>query len=75
MVSRVNKPGKPGRRKVSYTLLEHFSDLLICGRCFSQQVRKPVRQLLSSHHKPLALCHDCSREVLAEHRARVISFN
>ncbi len=63
------------RNKVSYALMARFTELLLCSRCFSQQVRQPVRQLMSSHHRPLALCHECSREVLAQHKARVLRFN
>jgi hypothetical protein len=63
------------RSKVSYALMARFTELLICSRCFSQRVQRPVRQLISSHHRPLALCHECSREVLAQHKARVLKFN
>jgi hypothetical protein len=75
MANRINNPCKPRRRTVSYALMQRFSELLICGRCFSHQVRKPVRQLFSSHHKPLALCHDCSRKLRAEHKAQVVRLN
>jgi hypothetical protein len=78
MDSRVNNSGKADklrRSKVSYALLERFSDLLICGRCFSHKVCKPVRQVFSSHHRPLALCHECSRAIRSEHRAQVVRLN
>lgn len=73
MVSKVRRPVQ--RSTVSYELLEHFSELLICGRCFRNNVRKPVRQLISQHHRPLALCHECSYELLADHKARVLKLN
>lgn len=73
MVAKVKSP--TSRKKVSYELLERFSELLICGRCFRKHVRKPVRQLMSSHHRPVALCHDCSNEVLADRNARILRMN
>ena len=73
MVSKVRRPAR--RSKVSYELLEHFSELLICGRCYRNNVRKPVRQLLSPYHRPLALCHDCSHELLADKKARILKLN
>jgi hypothetical protein len=62
-------------QKVSYALLAGFSDLLICSRCLKQNIRKPVRQLMSVHHRPLALCHECSHEVHNDHQAAVLKFN
>ena len=61
--------------KVSYTLLDRFTDLLICSRCFKRHVRQPVRQLLSTRHRPLALCNACSCKASAEYEARVIHLN
>ncbi|MDP7041564.1 MAG: hypothetical protein QGF91_02825 [Gammaproteobacteria bacterium] len=58
-------------QKVSYKLLDRFTDLLICSRCFRRHVRQPVRQLLSTRHRPLALCNECSCKASAEHEARV----
>lgn len=75
MVSKVRRSVRVGTKRVSYALMERFSEQLICGRCFRQNVRKPVRQVLSSHHRPLPLCRDCSNEVFADHRARVLKFN
>jgi len=60
------------KKKVDYSLLERFTELLICSRCFKQKVRQPVRQLVSGRHRPLALCHDCAREEFADHRAPVV---
>jgi hypothetical protein len=75
MSSKAKNPCRnAAHRKVSYALMSRFSELLICARCFRQNVRKPVRQLMSVHHRPLALCHDCSHEVRAEYRARVLRF-
>ncbi len=75
MASNLKRPSRPGMDRVSYALMGRFSELLICGRCFSHNVRKPVRQLMSSHHRPLGLCHECSREVLADHKARILKLN
>ncbi len=74
MAVKTNKPGGVAD-KVSYELLGYFTELLICSRCFSHKVQRPIRQLISSHHQPLALCHACSRKVLAQHKARVLKFN
>ena len=76
MMTKVIRPeiARP-RNKVSYALMTRFTELLICSRCFSQRVQRPVRQLMSSHHRPLTMCHECSREVLAQHKARVLKFN
>ena len=70
-----NRCRNAARRKVSYALMAKFSELLICGRCFSQNVRKPVRQVMSVHHRPLPLCHECSHEVRADKRAKILRFN
>jgi hypothetical protein len=59
-------------QKVTYKLLDRFTDLLICSRCFRRHVRQPVRQLLSTRHRPLALCSECACKASAEHEARVI---
>jgi hypothetical protein len=74
MTVKVNKSGR-ATNKVSYALMGRFTELLICSRCFSHEVRRPVRQVMSSHHQPLALCHACGRKVLAQHKARVLKFN
>ena len=58
-------------RKVDYSFLHRFTELLICSRCFSKRVRQPVRQLLSDRHRPLTLCHECCREARADYRAPV----
>jgi hypothetical protein len=76
MARKVNKPGRPARRRnVSYALLERFSELLICARCFRNNHRNPVRQILSRHHRPLPLCHKCSHEVLGDRNAEVLHLN
>lgn len=61
--------------KVSYRLLDRFTDLLICSRCFRRHVRQPVRQLLSTRHRPIALCNDCACKASVEHEARVIQLD
>jgi len=75
MASKMKRPMRPGTDRVSYALMARFSELLICGRCFSRNVRTPVRQLLSCHHKPMALCHACSTELHAGHQARILNLN
>jgi hypothetical protein len=59
-------------RKVDYSLLERFTELLICSRCFRKHMRQPVRQLVSGRHRPLALCHECASKAHADHRAPVL---
>jgi hypothetical protein len=75
MASNFKRPVRSGSDRVSYELLARFSELLICGRCFSRNVLKPVPQVLSSRHKPLAICHECSRKLQADHQARVLQLN
>jgi hypothetical protein len=74
MTVKMNKPGRAAE-KVSFALMGRFTELLICSRCFSHKVRRPVRQVMSSRHQPLALCHNCSRKVMAQHKARILKFN
>jgi hypothetical protein len=47
-------------RKVDYSLLERFTELLICSGCFKKHEHQPVRQLVSGRHRPLALCPECA---------------
>jgi len=58
--------------KVDYSLLERFTELLICSRCFRKHQRQPVRQLVSGRHRPLALCQECAGKEHADHRAPVL---
>jgi hypothetical protein len=74
MAAKINRPGSAAS-KISYALMGCFTELLICSRCFSHKVRRPVRQVMSNHHQPLSMCHACSRTVLADHKARVLKFN
>lgn len=60
--------------KVSYTLLQRVSNLLICSRCFRRNVHQPLVQVFSRHHRPLPLCPACSGRLSSGHTARVISF-
>ena len=46
--------------KVDYSLLERFTELLICSGCFKKHEHQPVRQLVSGRHRPLALCPECA---------------
>jgi len=62
------------RAEVDYSLLERFTELLICARCFRKHVRQPVRQLVSGRHRPLALCHVCASRAAADERAPVLRF-
>jgi hypothetical protein len=36
-----------------------LTDLLLCSRCLRRGVRTPVRQVISPHHRPRALCARC----------------
>jgi hypothetical protein len=47
-------------RKVDYSLLERFTELLICSGCFKKHEHQPVRQLVSGRHRPIALCQECA---------------
>jgi len=47
-------------RKVDYSLLERFTELLICSGCFKKHEHQPVRQVVSGRHRPLALCPECA---------------
>jgi hypothetical protein len=76
MARKLNRPGRSVRRRnVSYALMARFSELLICARCFRNNRRNPIRQILSQHHRPLPLCHACSRELLADRNAEVLHLN
>lgn len=59
-------------KKIDYSILARFTELLICSRCFQNKVRRPVRQLVSGRHRPLALCHDCTREHNSGYKAPVV---
>jgi len=59
-------------RKVDYSLLERFTELLICSRCFRKHMRQPVRQLVSGRHRPIALCQECASKELSDYRAPVL---
>ena len=54
---------------VSYNLLDHLADFLICSRCFRQNRVQPICRPLSERHQPIALCRQCSAESNAEHQA------
>jgi hypothetical protein len=58
--------------KVDYSLLERFTELLICSGCFKKHVRQPVRQLVSGRHRPLALCSDCASKRQDSCRAPIV---
>ena len=61
-------------RKVDYSLLERFTELLICSGCFKKHEHQPVRQLVSGRHRPLALCPECAskRQGTNPNRASVL---
>ena len=66
-------PAKNTRSKnVDYSLLERFTELLICSCCFKKHVRQPVRQLVSGRHRPLALCGKCAAKRESSCRAPII---
>ena len=59
-------------RKVDYSLLERFTELLICSGCFKKHEHQPVRQLVSGRHRPLALCPECAAKRQAVTKAPVL---
>ncbi len=61
--------------KVSYKLIDRVTDLLICSRCFRRNVRKPIRAVISSRHKPMPVCDECSGRIKPGHVAKVVSFD
>ena len=63
---------KKAQCKVDYSMLDRFTELLICSRCFGKHVRQPIRQLVSNRHRPLALCQDCASKAMADVRAPVL---
>lgn len=58
--------------KVDYSMLDRFTELLICSRCFSKHVHQPIRQLVSTRHRPLALCQACASKQRVTARAQVL---
>jgi len=59
-------------RKVDYSLLERFTELLICSGCFKKHEHQPVRQLVSGRHRPLALCPECASKRQAVTKAPIL---
>jgi len=57
---------------VDYSMLDRFTELLICSRCFSKHIRQPVRQLVSNRHRPLALCQECASRQMINGPAQVL---
>ena len=45
--------------KVSYRLLDLWSDLLLCSHCLKGGVHRPVEQVISRRHRPRSLCSAC----------------
>ena len=58
--------------KVDYSLLERFTELLICSGCFKKNEHQPVRQLVSGRHRPLALCPECASKRQAVTKAPIL---
>jgi hypothetical protein len=58
--------------KVDYSLLERFTELLICSGCFKKHEHQPVRQLVSGRHRPIALCPECASTRQATTRAPIL---
>jgi hypothetical protein len=57
---------------IDYSLLERFTELLICSGCFKKHEHQPVRQLVSGRHRPLALCLECGSKRQALTKAPVL---
>jgi hypothetical protein len=51
-----------GRSKIDFSLMERFTDRLLCGRCYRKGRRTPVPQLVSHRHGLLTLCAECRAE-------------
>jgi len=58
---------------VSYRLLDHITDLLICSRCFRRNVRRPTRTVLSDIRRPMAVCPECNGQSQPVGKASVVS--
>lgn len=63
---------KKTKCKVDYSMLDRFTELLICSRCYSKHVHQPIRQLVSNRHRPLALCQECASKQMVNARAPVL---
>jgi len=61
--------------KVSYTLMDRVTDLLICSRCFRRNVRKKVTTHFSSRGRPMPTCDECSGKIQPGHSAKVVSIS
>jgi hypothetical protein len=46
---------------VDRRFLTFVTELLLCSRCLQSGIRTPVRQVISPHHRPRALCSRCRR--------------
>lgn len=57
---------------IDYSMLDRFTELLICSRCFCKHIRQPVRQLVSNRHRPLALCQECASKQMVNGPAQVL---
>ena len=55
-----------------YSLLERFTELLICSGCFKKHQHQPIRQLVSGRHRPLALCPECASKRQAVTKAPIL---
>jgi hypothetical protein len=56
----------PAEPTIDLRLLAHWSELLLCSRCWGRGIRRNVPQLISPRHKPRTLCRGC-REQRATH--------
>jgi DNA-directed RNA polymerase subunit RPC12/RpoP len=63
---------KKAKCKVDYSMLDRFTELLICSRCYGKHVHQPIRQLVSTRHRPLALCQECASKQMLNVRAPVL---
>jgi hypothetical protein len=45
--------------EIDRRFLSFVTELLLCSRCLRHGVRTRVRQVISPHHRPRALCDRC----------------
>jgi hypothetical protein len=53
---------QPAESVVDRRLLAHWSELLLCSRCWIRGIRRAVPQLISPRHKPATLCRSCREQ-------------
>jgi hypothetical protein len=45
--------------EIDRRFMSFVTELLLCSRCLRHGVRTHVRQVISPHHRPRALCERC----------------